>query len=284
MTRRQLDVDLLRGALRKVKYAKGRSSFPFISGDTYASLCDYQFNPKLSLTAQRKNSESIKFFLPGNLKDQFMVKLNSDNSDYSYDTLVIHNSDHIPNHSEMITFSKRFKSVYSVNWLGELTIARPIPIGLENWSHLRNGVPSDYLKLIDQGLLPGSERSIRILSSFSIQTNIEERTKAFDFSRSNSEVFQTPSFISPKEYRELVADSAFVISPPGNGADCHRTWEAIYLGAVPIVLKRYWPFNHLKLPVLVVEDWHEIPKMIENSSGWRQLSIEELRCDFLSFP
>ena len=28
----------------------------------------------------------------------------------------------------------------------------------------------------------------------------------------------------------------FVLSPPGHGLDCHRTWEAILLGAIPIVV------------------------------------------------
>ena len=29
--------------------------------------------------------------------------------------------------------------------------------------------------------------------------------------------------------------SRFVLSPAGNGVDCHRTWEALLMGAVPIV-------------------------------------------------
>ena len=35
-----------------------------------------------------------------------------------------------------------------------------------------------------------------------------------------------------KKYTEY----AFVMSLPGNGVDCHRTWEALYLGAIVIVL------------------------------------------------
>ena len=284
MSRRQLDIDLLRSALRRLKYATGRSSYPFISGDTYASLCDHQFNHELSLTDLKRDSEPIKLFLPAYLKDRFLSELNSDDSDFSGDILIIHNYDNIPSETEMTVFSKRFKKVYSVNWLGDKTIATPIPIGLENWSLLRNGVPNDYLRSINQGLLPTPKRSIRILSSFSIKTNIEERSKAIEFSKSNSEVLQTPSFTSPKKYREMVSNSAFVLSPPGNGADCHRTWEAIYLGAIPIVLKKYWPFSHLNLPVLVVEDWSDIPEIIATTSDWNLSSIEELKSVFLNFP
>ena len=283
MSRRQLDIDLLRGILRRLKYATGRSSYPFISGDTYAALCDYQFNQDLSLIGLEKNSESIKLFLPAYLKDQFISELKAITSDFSSDILVIHNYDNIPTDAEMTFFSTRFKKVYSVNWLGDKSIAKPIPIGLENWSLLRNGVPSDFLGLINQGLLPTSKRSIRILSSFSIDTNSIERSRAIEFSKSCSDVFQMPDFTSPKKYRKLVSNSAFVLSPPGNGADCHRTWEAIYLGAIPIVLKKYWPFSHLDLPVLAVEDWSEVPKMISAFSDCQKSSIEELMVEFLSF-
>jgi len=283
MSRRQIDIDLLRGVLRRLNYATGKSSYPFISGDTYASLCDYQFNQELSLTDLKSNAESIKLFLPAYLKDQFLSELKVNQSDFSDDILVIHNYDNIPTETEMTDFSKRFNKVYSVNWLGDKTIATPIPIGLENWSILRNGVPKDFLKLIDKGLLPTSKRSIRILSSFSIETNSTERSKALEFTKSNNDVFQMPTFTSPKKYRQMLSNSAFVLSPPGNGADCHRTWEAIYLGAIPIVLKKYWPFGHLDLPVLAVEDWSEIPKLITAFSDCNQSSIEELMSEFLSF-
>jgi hypothetical protein len=268
--------------LRRLNYAKGRSSYPFISGDTYASLCDYQFNQELSLTDLKSYAGSIKLFLPAYLKDQFLSELQLNHSDFSGDILVIHNYDNIPTETEMTDFSKRFNKVYSVNWLGDKTIATPIPIGLENWSILRNGVPTDFLKLIDQGLLPTSKRSIGILSSFSIETNSTERSKAIEFSKSNNDVFQMPTFTSPKKYRQMLSNSAFVLSPPGNGADCHRTWEAIYLGAIPIVLKKYWPFSHLNLPVLAVEEWSEIPELIGAFNDCDQSSIEELMSEFLS--
>ena len=51
---------------------------------------------------------------------------------------------------------------------------------------------------------------------------------------------------------------AFVISPHGHGLDCHRTWESLALGNIPIV--RHSPLDRLYdgLPVVIVNDWHEI--------------------------
>ena len=50
----------------------------------------------------------------------------------------------------------------------------------------------------------------------------------------------------------------FVISPPGNGIDCHRTWEALYLGAIPIVRTSSLDPMYEGLPVLIVNEWSDI--------------------------
>jgi hypothetical protein len=78
-------------------------------------------------------------------------------------------------------------------------------------------------------------------------------------------------FLNPKEYRKKLSMSKFVISPPGNGIDCHRTWESMYFGAVPIVREDFWPFGS-ELPVLPVQKWSDIqscyrdfvPPQVEN--------------------
>lgn len=282
MFHRQFDIDLARGVQRRLGFAKGRSSYPFISGDTYAALCDFIFSKTNVLSNIQTRKLPLKIFLPASLKDEFFFELNKTHLDFAESTLIIHNYDNIPSENEMKRIAARFKRVYSVNWLGDKDIATPIPIGLENWQLLRNGVPRDFQKNISQGLLPSSDRSIQILSSFSLQTNLVERKKAIDFSISNKDVYHMTSFTSPHDYRELVSQSQFVLSPPGNGADCHRTWEAIYLGATPIVHKDFWPFSHLELPVVVVDDWFDIPKIIQRSTNCRVVSVEELSRIFLS--
>jgi hypothetical protein len=55
-------------------------------------------------------------------------------------------------------------------------------------------------------------------------------------------------------WKEMV-NYAFVLSPKGNGMDCHRTWEALCLGCIPIVSFSYSVFEDL--PVLVAE-WDQV--------------------------
>jgi hypothetical protein len=63
-----------------------------------------------------------------------------------------------------------------------------------------------------------------------------------------------------------------VLSPPGNGNDCHRTWEALYLGAIPIIQKGTLARSiSSRLPILVLDDLREAlemsPKDLEEVEG-----------------
>ena len=59
---------------------------------------------------------------------------------------------------------------------------------------------------------------------------------------------------------------AFVISPHGGGYDCHRTWEALCLGCIPIMKKSR--ISHLfdDLPVLIVDAWGDISENLLRST------------------
>lgn len=62
------------------------------------------------------------------------------------------------------------------------------------------------------------------------------------------------------EYYKTIAASKFVFSPVGSGLDCFRHWEAMALGAVPIV--DYSPVAaelFRGLPVLLVDDFDTTP-------------------------
>jgi hypothetical protein len=52
----------------------------------------------------------------------------------------------------------------------------------------------------------------------------------------------------------------FVVSPFGNGLDCHRTWEALILGCIVIMKKHNDSYSKLfdDLPVLIVDNWSDI--------------------------
>lgn len=57
---------------------------------------------------------------------------------------------------------------------------------------------------------------------------------------------------------ELQSQYQFVLSPHGVGLDCHRTWEALILGCIPIVKAAKLNDLFVDLPVIVVQDWKQI--------------------------
>lgn len=71
-------------------------------------------------------------------------------------------------------------------------------------------------------------------------------------------ISQQTTFIPRTQTWRNMTEFAFVLSPFGNGMDCHRTWEALLCGCIPIV--RSTVFNELfeGLPVLIVEKWSDI--------------------------
>jgi hypothetical protein len=50
----------------------------------------------------------------------------------------------------------------------------------------------------------------------------------------------------------------FILSPFGVGMDCHRTWEALCLGCVPILRAPNFKKMFEDLPVLIVDNWSDV--------------------------
>ena len=61
---------------------------------------------------------------------------------------------------------------------------------------------------------------------------------------------------------KFMAKHAFVLSPFGNGLDCHRTWEALALGAIPIIRGRHFAALFEGLPVLMVDSWADVKESL----------------------
>jgi hypothetical protein len=59
---------------------------------------------------------------------------------------------------------------------------------------------------------------------------------------------------------------AFVICPHGRGLDCYRTWDALFMGCIPIVKTSPIDYLYADLPVVIVADWREVTTA--NLSRW----------------
>ena len=96
----------------------------------------------------------------------------------------------------------------------------------------------------------------------------EERRIAYQKSLNIKGSFFINKPFSRNKYWRLMRNSQYIISPRGRGFDCHRTWEAIVLGVIPIVKSSVNDALFKELPVLIINSYEEINNnlMIENSA------------------
>ncbi len=117
---------------------------------------------------------------------------------------------------------------------------------------------------------------------FCTQIEPVENKKSY-FEKSNIEGQIKIDVVNPECYN-IWSKYKFILSPPGTGFDCHRTWEAIYIGCIPIVISSTLNELYEDLPVLVVESWDEITEDYLNEQYQliksKKYDLERLNLDY----
>jgi hypothetical protein len=171
---------------------------------------------------------------------------------------------------------------FAQNQIVEHSKVEPIPIGLEDQRLHSAGHVKDFVRLRN----PASERKPRIVWGFSMRTNPDERFPCYKSLWKNPIADELWWPMNARLYRKEVRKYMFVASPPGNGFDCHRTWEALYLGVVPIVLDRY-PYKEFiedGLPMYPIQEWSELRTLDETRlREYYETCKPKLRSPLLSF-
>jgi hypothetical protein len=71
-----------------------------------------------------------------------------------------------------------------------------------------------------------------------------------------------------QDYYRHMTEHFYVISPPGAGPDCHRHWESLYLGAIPVVLRSRVTEKLLSnLPHVFVDNWDQVTSAYLTENG-----------------
>jgi hypothetical protein len=113
----------------------------------------------------------------------------------------------------------------------------------------------------------GRQRDVLLLTSFNVHAGLfgegkgprSELLRNISAIRSLSHAATTRQFTGPREYASALSRSKFVLSPWGWGPDCFRNFEAIALGAVPVVLSEWTVDQTLKdMPHLSVKNWNQL--------------------------
>jgi len=124
----------------------------------------------------------------------------------------------------------------------------PIPIGVD-----AGGVSSDMSVVMNKLREQRVEKNVAYLN-INEKTNLKER-------KGITKRYKDKPWVTYKRnvlFEEFISDlysHKFVISPQGNGVDCHRTWEALYVGCVPIVKKSILTESLSSLDIMIVDDF-----------------------------
>jgi hypothetical protein len=122
----------------------------------------------------------------------------------------------------------------------------------------------------------------KILSDTHNSITHSERAILFNLIKTNPNIDFLKNSISFKEITELYNKYNFVLSPRGNGLDCHRTWELFLAGVIVITktssLDEMYTKNNL--PVVILKDWSELNNNLENKlSEWYTEHINKTSID-----
>jgi len=236
-------------------------SAPYLSGDGFRSLCSHfyegesreLFDPLAVRPGELVFCEAwlLREFLGGPAREIACPF-----------SAISHNGDPNLDSAILPLLPSRLHRLFSQNALVRDERVVPLPIGLENRRLHYNGVTRDFDALRRRRI----EKRPRILSAFTVGTNAAVRSRALE-ELSAGPFHDRVERMNSRAYRNVAADYMFIASPPGNGVDCHRTWEAMYLRSVPIVLRSSLTerFAELGLPLLLVDSYAEVSRLDEEA-------------------
>lgn len=104
---------------------------------------------------------------------------------------------------------------------------------------------------------PFYERQNKCYTTFHFELDRGDRREAYNTIPKDL-VFYEPERVTRDVSHKKQLSYAFVISPYGGGTDCHRTWEALILGCIPIIKSSNMDPLFDGLPVLLVDKWSDL--------------------------
>lgn len=182
----------------------------------------------------------------------------------------------------------------------------PIPLGVpypyrndihfvKPWYALRRHITKRYdiaeydrrLAALVRQRQPAHKRRLAALGDFALNNSSrsgrlgETRAEVAEILEDSGCVHFPKAAVQPLQLYETYGHYAFVVSPFGRAMDCYRTWEALMMGAVPIVRRSPIARVFEGLPVAIVDDWREVTSQklgewAEHFSGaWDDGSVDE---------
>ena len=226
----------------------------FVNGVNLQKIANYVIDVNRKDDVTNLQNNSIIWCKTDYLQDVFNTLKNDQNKHI----LITHCSDHSINEQNFLSKPACIKKWYAQNVNYEHADLIPLPIGIENHEGPNKGGSIDINYLLNnQNNFKTSNKIINLLyCNFNPQTNSNRFNVANILANKKLASFDTRKSFS--DYCETMKQFLFVASPRGNGIDCHRTWEALYMGCIPIVERHFMYNNYKHLPIIQIDDWSSL--------------------------
>ena len=138
---------------------------------------------------------------------------------------------------------------------------RPLPIGIEDLSYARNGMPWNFRRAFVK------ENKLDKVLVGPFRPTSPSRAQLLALTSGYENCLVVHGRMPAARYASVAAEHRFVACPEGNGMDTHRFWETLYRGSMPIVIDSPFIRNlqDLGVPMVVLNDWSEIERITWNS-------------------
>lgn len=169
----------------------------------------------------------------------------------------------------------------------------PIPLGLDYHTLYKKGHKhqwGDHATPPQQELILDSIKNIsnkfddRINKSFSFfhflmfHRHDSDRYKAKAVLDNKKENVFLEKKTKRDETWKLCSQYKYIISPHGNGLDCHRTYESMCLGCIPVVRSSSLDLLYKDMPIIILDKWDDfnIEELNKNSVDINKMSKEKI--------
>jgi hypothetical protein len=231
-----------------------RPSEPYITGDTFRAYAHYILDEEIHSFPAEKVQKGDVIFVQTGLIEPFFTRAHP-KIQHPY-ILVTHNND-LPAPGPGLAYLDDPKLIAWFAQNVETVVhpkLHPIPIGLEN-RYNSNGNPLVVTQEVKKW--GKAAKQYLLYMNFYIGTRKDERTLVHDLFK-NKPFCKSAKRLPYRHFLRDMAQSYFVLCPRGNGLDCHRPWEALLMGSIPIVKSSAMDSAFDGLPVVIVRDWNEI--------------------------
>jgi hypothetical protein len=230
-----------------------------ISGDRFPGICDFvsQYYDVVDETHQSASDGVRIYYADTHFVNNMWGKL-----DPAHEYVIVsHNGD-----AAIVDDNPRDCDVVAatmpdnvIAWFGQnVDTQHPkiqsLPIGLENDRWFPEAAKKETVLAFRKGY---KEPTRLLYANHTVRTNPVERQAALDACpwATTKHGHNGHSFV---EYVSDIVEHFYVLCPRGNGIDCHRTWETLYLNRVPVMLRHRNAEFYEDLPILFVDSWEEI--------------------------